>query len=213
VRIKSDAKRRAILDAAIGAFAAGGVWTTPTAAISRAACIAEGTLFTYFSSRALLVETLYRELKADIAAAMLAAYPTGSDERSRVRHIWNQNVRWGVAHPERLQVLQQMRSSDRLSAAARADGLAPFAELEQLARACIRKRLIRDLPVEYLAATMGSMAETTMAFVARHGDRPVDYAALGFETFWQGIAAPARPARPARQMRPRRLSSSLAAGR
>jgi AcrR family transcriptional regulator len=50
-RPKSDDKRNAILTAAIATFAARGVWSTPTSAISKAAGIAEGTLFTYFGTK------------------------------------------------------------------------------------------------------------------------------------------------------------------
>ena len=54
-RPRSEDKRNAILDAAIAEFASRGAWSTPTSAISRAAGVAEGTLFTYFANKEVLV--------------------------------------------------------------------------------------------------------------------------------------------------------------
>lgn len=44
---------------------------TPTSAISKAAGVAEGTLFTYFKTKDDLVNALYRAIKFEIAEATL----------------------------------------------------------------------------------------------------------------------------------------------
>ena len=63
-RPKSDDKREAILQAATRLFAIRGLSATPTSAISNAAGIAEGTLFTYFSTKTDLCNAAYRRIKA-----------------------------------------------------------------------------------------------------------------------------------------------------
>jgi AcrR family transcriptional regulator len=193
-RPKSHDKRDAILDAAVATFAARGVWTTPTAAISKAAGVAEGTLFTYFATKELLVNELYRALKRDLAKTMLATYPRTDDARAKVRHIWNQYVRWGVANPQKFKVMAQLRVSDQVTEESRAAGAAPFAELERLAKDCIKRRVMRNYPVQFIGALLGGMAETTMVFVAQAGKSRTDYCAAGFKTFWQGIAMPGHSA-------------------
>ncbi len=189
-RPKSGDKRKAILDAAVATFAVRGVWTTPTSAISKAAGVAEGTLFTYFASKELLVNELYRALKKDLAETMLSTYPQTGDARAKVRHIWNEYVRWGVANPEKFKVMAQLRVSDQVTEESRAAGAAPFAELERLAKDCIKRRVIRNYPVHFIGALLGAMAETAMGFVAQAGKSRTDYCAAGFEAFWQGIAMP-----------------------
>ncbi len=62
----SDEKRSALLAAAIDLFSENGIDSTPTAAISKAAGVAEGSLFTYFRSKDGLVNALYLELKASL---------------------------------------------------------------------------------------------------------------------------------------------------
>ena len=71
---KSEDKRNAILSAAIQVFAERGLGA-PTAAITSAAGIAEGSLFTYFKTKDELINALYRELKLELADAMMSGFP------------------------------------------------------------------------------------------------------------------------------------------
>ncbi len=66
-RPKSDDKRIAILEAALRVFAERGNLSAPTSAISKAAGVAEGTLFTYFKSKDDLINELYRDIYARVS--------------------------------------------------------------------------------------------------------------------------------------------------
>jgi AcrR family transcriptional regulator len=189
-RPKSEDKHQAILAAAMNEFAARGVWSTPTSAISKAAGVAEGTLFTYFATKEILINEIYRELKRELAVVMLGNYPHDADPRSKFRHIWVQYVQWGVACPNKLKVMAQLRNADTITAASRAEGMAPFITLGELAQSCIDNKMIRDYPVAYIAAMLGSLAETTMEFVAKDEHGGAQFYAAGFDTLWQGIALP-----------------------
>jgi AcrR family transcriptional regulator len=86
-RPKSDDKRRAILEAAMEVFAERGFAHAPTSAISKAAGIAEGTLFTYFSSKDSLIDELYKDLRKEFDKE-LVDYPFKGDARARLRFMW-----------------------------------------------------------------------------------------------------------------------------
>lgn len=188
-RPKSDDKRNAILDAAIAVFARQGVWSTPTSAISKAAGVAEGTLFTYFATKDVLVNELYRRLKLEFADVLLSAFPRTADVRSMFQHIWQRYIAWGVTNPEKFKVMAQLSVSDQITAESKAAGYAPFTELERIASASIEQQQIADYPVEFIAAMLEGLAETTMQFVARrNSDDTYDYCAAGFEIFWKGIS-------------------------
>jgi hypothetical protein len=73
-RPKSEDKCNAILSAATHIFAERGRGAA-TAAISSAAGLAEGTLFTYFKTKDELVSALYREIKLELADAMMSGFP------------------------------------------------------------------------------------------------------------------------------------------
>jgi hypothetical protein len=104
-----------------------------------------------------------------------------------LRHIWERYVHWGVANPDKFKVMTQLRVSDQVTAESKAAGYAPFAELERVATEYIQQHQICDYPVPFIAATLGGLAEMTMAFVAQNGDTDIDYCAAGFEIFWKGI--------------------------
>jgi len=189
-RPKSEDKRNAILAAAIAVFAEKGIWSTPTSAISRAADVAEGTLFTYFSTKDVLLNELYRMLKLDLAGALMADFPQTASLRRKLYHIWEAYVNWGMANPLKLKVLNQLNVSDKITPETRAVGYAPFAEIERLAVDSIQRKLVYDYPVSFIAAIFSNMAETTMAAMAdraRSKGAGIDYCASGFEVFWRGI--------------------------
>src|SRR5712692_5160486 len=102
---KSEDKRNAILSAAIQVFAERGLGA-PTAAITSAAGIAEGSLFTYFKTKDELINALYRELKVELADSMMSGFPRKQSVRHRLEHVWNGYLQWGVANPDQQKVLK-----------------------------------------------------------------------------------------------------------
>jgi AcrR family transcriptional regulator len=74
-RPKSEDRRNAILDAATRVFAERGLSAAPTSEISKQAGVAEGTLFTYFNTKDGLINALYREIKLELADAMMSDFP------------------------------------------------------------------------------------------------------------------------------------------
>jgi AcrR family transcriptional regulator len=187
-RPKSEDKRNAILAAAITVFAEKGIWSTPTSAISKAANVAEGTLFTYFSTKDVLLNELYRLLKLELAGVLMADFPQTGKLHSKLYHIWEHYVSWGIANPLKLKVLTQLTVSDKITPETKAVGYAPFDEIERLALDSIKHKQIYDYPVSFIAAIFSNMAETTMAAMARSRGAGIDFCASGFEVFWRGIS-------------------------
>lgn len=188
-RPKSDDKRNAILAAAIQVFAERGLNASPTSAISQAAGIAEGTLFTYFKTKDELINALYREIKLELADALMSDLHRRRSVRTKLEHLWNQYVDWGVAHPHKRKVLAQLNVSEQLTAATRAAGYEPFAETENMMRDAIAQKILRDYPVQFIAANLDALAQTTMGFMAAEPQAADRYRAAGFEVFWNGIVA------------------------
>src|ERR1700721_4538603 len=107
-RPKSENKRNAILDAATRLFAERGLTAAPTSEISKLAGIAEGTLFTYFQTKDDLINALYREIKLELAGAMMSDFPRKKKVGTNLRHVWDHSVNWGIANPNQRKVLAQL---------------------------------------------------------------------------------------------------------
>jgi len=186
-RLKSEDKRSSILLAATQIFAERGLGA-PTAAITAAAGVAEGTLFTYFKTKDELVNALYREIKVELADAMMSAFPRKASVRHRLRHVWNQYVEWGIAHPVQHKVLKQISVWDGLTEESKAAGAAPFLEIKTMVDEAVAQRIVKDLPQSFIAATMSALAETAIDFARQDSEMAERYRVSGFEMLWAGIA-------------------------
>jgi AcrR family transcriptional regulator len=188
-RPKSEDKRNAILDAATRVFAERGLTAAPTSEISKQAGVAEGTLFTYFKTKDELINALYREIKLELADAMMSGFPRKKSVRTRLRHVWDGYVNWGVKHPEQRKVLAQLQVSGMLSKASVEAGSAPFVEMQNMIRNAMEQHILRpDLPIELISKMLAALAEAAMDLIVLKPAMANKYRHGGFEIYWAGIA-------------------------
>ena len=186
-REKVADKEKAIVEAAISVFAERGFWNTPTSMISKTAGVADGTLFTYFATKDDLIHAVYLTIKRELAELLIAGFETYDSFEGKMRHIWDGYIEWGVAHPERFKVMQQIHTNYPVSPEVAAEGLEPFAAIQQIAQESIASGLIRDYPVAYLAALMDSQTAMTVQFISSNHDQMRYYMDIGFEILWNGV--------------------------
>jgi AcrR family transcriptional regulator len=182
-RPKSQDKRNAILTAAAAVVAERGLGAA-TSAISSVAGVAEGTLFTYFKTKDDLLNALYRELKLELADAMMTNFPRRSSIRNRMQHVWNHYVDWGVANPLQQKALQQITVWGGLTEESKMAGVAPFVEIEATARAAVEQHLFLARPLPFIAAAMSALADMTMDFMRRDPPQAAMYREDGFAMLW-----------------------------
>ena len=186
-RAKSEDKRNAILAAATEVFAERGL-AAATSAISQAAGVAEGTLFTYFNTKDELINALYCAIKLELADAMMSDFPRRASLRTRLQHVWDGYARWGIANPSQHKVLQQIVVWSGLTEESKCAGVAPFREIEKMAQDAVAQHLFLDRPLEFIAATLSAMADTTIEFMRRTPKQAEMYRNAGFEMLWAAIA-------------------------
>ena len=187
-RPKSQDKRNAILEAAVRVFAKRGLTAAPTSEISKQAGVAEGTLFTYFETKDDLINALYRELKLELADAMMSGFPRKKSVRVRLGHVWDCYVNWGVANPEQRKVLAQLTVSEVLTKESRDAAGAPFVEFQTTIRDAIEQRVFRkDLPAELISKSLVALGEATIDLTVSKSSKSNKYRDSGFQMFWAGI--------------------------
>jgi AcrR family transcriptional regulator len=187
-RPKSEDRRNAILDAATRLFAERGLAAAPTSEISKRAGVAEGTLFTYFRTKDDLINSLYREIKLELADAMMSDFPRKKNVRTRLRHIWDRYVNWGIANPHQRKVLAQLTVSEVLTKESRDAGSAPFVEFQAMIRGAIEQRIFRkDLPVELISKSLAALVEATIDLTVSKRSKARQYRDSGFQLFWAAV--------------------------
>ena len=187
-RPRSEDKRNAILDAATRLFAERGLTAAPTSEISQLAGVAEGTLFTYFKTKDDLINALYREIKLELADAMMSDFPRKKNIRTKLRHVWDRYVNWGIANPRQRKVLAQLTVSEALTKESRDAGSAPFVEFQAMIRDAIEQRVFRnDVPVELISKSLAALVEATIDLTESNRAKAKQYRDSGFQMFWAGI--------------------------
>jgi AcrR family transcriptional regulator len=185
-RPRSDDKRAAIMSAAARVIAAQGLGA-PTATIAKEAGVSNGSLFTYFDTKADLLNQLYLELKTEMGAAALAGLPADGDVREQLLSTCSGWLRWATAHPERRRTLAQLDVSDEITAATHAaasTGMTRIAEILERSRA---NGPMRDAPLAFVVVLANAVADATIDFVIRDPDNADAHASAGFEALWRMI--------------------------
>jgi AcrR family transcriptional regulator len=186
-RPKSEDKRNAIMAAAARVIVTHGLGA-PTALIAKEAGISNGSLFTYFETKADLFNRLYLELKARTAATALEGFPAGAGLREQLFHVWSNWMNWSVANPDKRRALTQLHVSDEITAATRAAAgktMAGVAELLERSRA---NGPLRNVPMGFVVSILNSLADATMDFMIHDPTNAKKHCKVGFEALWRVIA-------------------------
>lgn len=187
-RQRDEEKRLAILSAAARVIADEGL-SAPTAKIARAAGVADGTLFVYFSNKDALLNDLYLHLKEELKSKVAASVSRDADLRTQLNGIWKTWIDWGVHEPAKRRALAQLQVSDRITADSRAKGLDGVADMLALVRQVSGQGPMRDAPVMFIGAVMEAMATTTIDFMSREPERAAEFCDWGFGAMWGALAA------------------------
>ncbi|NYF89558.1 TetR/AcrR family transcriptional regulator [Tunturiibacter empetritectus] len=183
-RPRSEDKRSAILTAATRVIVTQGL-SAPTAVIARDAGVANGSLFTYFETKADLFNQLYLELKAGMASASLEGLRPGAELRTQVSHVWTNWMAWAVSNPEKRRALTQLGVSDEITPATRAAGHKTMTAIGDLLERSRANGPLRGAPMGFVVAIMNSLAEATMDFMVQDPANADKHCKAGFDALWR----------------------------
>lgn len=184
----SEEKREKILDAAAEAVAALGT-AAPTSKIAKAAGVAEGTLFTYFTTKDDLLNALYLAIKADMRRALPDITPD-SNPQGTFRSLWNGIIDWNLDNDVPSKAMRQLAVSDLITAETRAEGSAPFRGIETMFAAIIAKGALKNVSPAFAGAILQNLAETVTQFITQEPAQRKRYKEVGFQMFWNAINVP-----------------------
>src|ERR1700728_1480417 len=179
-RPKSEDKRDALMAAATRVIAAQGL-SAPTAVIAREAGVSNGSLFTYFDTKADLFNQLYLELKTGMATTSLEGLPVRAPLREQFFRMWSNWMRWATSNPGKRRALALLDVSDDIAQETRAASHQAMAEVAGMlgrARAC---GPMRDAPMGFAVAMMNSLAEATMDFMVSDPANADEHSRAGFD--------------------------------
>ena len=186
-----SSKQDHILQTALELFAVEGM-AVPTAKIASRAGVANGTLFNYFPTKQDLIDALYLGLKKEMMQLFVAG---GADKASSLKQtsfvIWNNYIRWALAHPLKHGVMSLFKTANVLSPGVLAQADEVFKPLHELLRKGIKKGEVLNLDFDYLyqikAAQINVSIEHALARKLK-GKVLEAHIAAGFDIYWRGVA-------------------------
>ena len=187
-RPRSDDRRAALLEAAAAVFAEHGV-AAPTSLISKTAEVSEGSFFTYFKTKDELINALYRELRLDLAAAVMNGFPRKASVRDRLEHVFTRWVSWAVENPVARRALRHVSLSKVITEAVRGESGVLFAEVDRIQRDAGEQRRLQHLPPEMASQVLKAMAEMTMDLIEHKPDQAGPLQAAGFQMLWGALTS------------------------
>ena len=185
-RQRSEDRRSAIMAAATRVIASQGL-SAPTALIAKEAGVSNGSLFTYFDTKAGLLNQLYVELKTEMASAALDGLPGTGDIRSQMAHMWSGWIRWATCSPDKRRTLAQLSVSDEISEGSRETGHQAMAGVAKLLERSRENGPMRDAPLALVVALMGTVADTTVDFMIKDPARADAHRTASFDAVWRMI--------------------------
>lgn len=191
-RTLSDQRRTAVLEAATRAIARDGL-AASTASIAAEAGLSVGSLFNYFPTKTTLLNALYLHLKRDLAGAVVEPSIPPGPLRERAWEGWRRWIRWGATDPDKQRVLMLIEASHELTGQTREDGVEAMQGTDSLFAEAQPAGPFADQPLEFLVATVGAMAATTMEAVAHEPEEFESRCSAGFAATWGAIGMSERP--------------------
>ena len=179
-RVRSDEKRSAILAAATHLIVEQGLGT-PTMGIAKAAGIPNGSLFTYFATKADLFNQLYLELKSEMSEAAVRDVREATFSREHFFQVWKNWMNWAVTFPEKRNALTQLDVSEAITPKTRAAAqtmMRPLGELMEHFRAA---GPMSKVPPVFVGVLLNSVADATMEFMSQDPENEKKHCKDGFE--------------------------------
>jgi AcrR family transcriptional regulator len=183
-RVRSNDKRSAILAAAIHLIVTQGL-SAPTMGIAREAGIPNGSLFTYFPTKADLFNQLYLGLKTEMAAAAIEGVHESEFSQEQFFQIWRNWTHWAVSFPEKRKALAQLNVSDAITPEIRAAAHKAMRPLGVLMEHCRAAGPMSKVPMDFVAMLLNSAADATMDFMSQDPRHAKKHCKDGFDAVWR----------------------------
>ncbi len=155
VRAKNaEAKRDAILQAALRLFAEQGFHGTAVPEVSAAAGVGAGTIYRYFENKEALVNSVYCHAKRQMAAYLLDDFNYTASRRDQFHQFWERLTRFAQDHPVAFKFLELQDHAPYLDEASKKLELSVLMPIWNFCEQAKAEGVSRNIPQEALIAMM-----------------------------------------------------------
>ena len=187
---KIEDKRERILLAAKRLFVKHGFHSTPTSAIAKEASVANGTLFHYFSTKEILINTLFKETNHSFTAIVTAGIEHEKSIKRKFRLLWYNTVKWAMNRPQDFLFIQQYNNSPSTSQATKQEISAHRAYYYDLIEMGKDKGTIKDIPTDLMYRLVSYQIYGIIYHLFKHKElmHNATYLSAAFDFCWDSIS-------------------------
>ena len=155
-------KRAAIVKTAVWLFTERGFHGTPTSLIAQESGVSNGTLFRYFPTKEILINSVYYEIKGQLGRDLSTGINDENTIEDKTRRIWGNLVRWGVNNPNEFLFIEQFSASPFITKIPEEEIMKDYALIAEVFNEAIKKGPLKDIDnsvaiVMIFSAAMGIM--------------------------------------------------------
>lgn len=182
-------KRERIISAALQLFCENGFQHTSTAAISKSAGVATGTLFLYFKSKDELINALYLETKAALSQHIQQDLDQAATVRDQLLIIWKKLISWAETNPYHFRFFNMFSHSPYISSLTKDEAASLFQFTEELVGKAVVEGSITPMDITLFVSLFGGQLNATIAYLAQSPppQNRQDVIEKAFQFFWKGV--------------------------
>ncbi|GHA56197.1 TetR/AcrR family transcriptional regulator [Pontibacter akesuensis] len=185
-------KRDQIVAAALKLFCQKGFQNTSTAAISKEAGVATGTLFLYFKSKEELINALYSETKNAMAAYVQEDLPAAAAAlETQLLHCWRRAAEWALEHPFHYRFSAMFSNSPFITKLTRDEAASSFLFMQDIIEKGIKQGNLAGMDKNLFISLFSGQLHATITFVENQQSSSNHKEVLEqtFHFFMKGVAA------------------------
>lgn len=188
--LNSNNKRDLILEAALKLFIEQGIPNTSTAAISKEAGVATGTLFLYFKTKNDLIDQLYLNSKTKLAAYIARKLPVGGKIKDTLQQLWIQAIEWAMENYTAFRFIHLYRSSTLISEMSKAEAATASRFVIDLLQEGIRKGELVPADMDLVLTIIDNQLAATVNYLyLKQPKNRKKIVLLAFDLMWGGIGS------------------------
>jgi len=182
-------KREQIIQSAIKLFSSRGFQATSTTSITQNAGVGTGTLFLYFKSKDEMINTIYREVKIEIAHEICKGIFEQTTFKGKMKLVWINMVKWALQNPDKFLFVEHFSHSPFINNITKEEAIGSFNSIFELIKDGVRNEVFAEYDEEFIFTLLHGHINGTIGFILANNANIEKTIDQSFNVLWKGLSS------------------------
>lgn len=181
-------KKQNIIQAASELLVRKGLHATPMSAIAEAANVGMGTIYNYFSTKEMLINAIYIDIKHQ-EKVLLAGQDTEQPVRVQLEHSYLLVTEFYLKNPIFFQFIDQLQHSPIITEESRQEGYKAIEPIIEILERGQKERIIKNISIEELLQFLGGTLLSYTRWLIKKNQKQVEASSIQNQLYlvWDAI--------------------------